>query len=134
MSQADEPHWISKAQALYIHEQSLKRHGGGQGIRDASLLESALARAENAYAYGERDTHSLAALYAEGIARNHPFVDGNKRTAYTVSGLFLALNGFKLAIPDTAKQIKLFEDVAAGKITKDTLADFYRQNTTATTE
>ncbi len=130
MTEASEPKWISKAQALFIHDQSIVRHGGGAGMRDEGLLESALARAENFYAYGEKDLRMLAAAYAEGIARNHPFVDGNKRTAYAVAGLFLYLNGLTLQIPDTKAQITLFENVAAGHVSKEELAEFYRSNTT----
>lgn len=130
MTEVSNLKWISKAQALFIHDQSIIRHGGGNGIRDEGLLESALARAENFYAYGERDLCMLAAAYAEGIARNHPFVDGNKRTAYAVAGLFLYLNGLTLQIPDTEAQITLFENVAAGHVSKEELAEFYRSNTT----
>ncbi|PIR38092.1 MAG: type II toxin-antitoxin system death-on-curing family toxin [Alphaproteobacteria bacterium CG11_big_fil_rev_8_21_14_0_20_39_49] len=129
MNKVAEPRWISKGQALYVHEQSIARHGGGAGIRDEGLLESALARAENIYAYGEADICMLAAAYAEGIARNHSFVDGNKRTAYAVAGLFLRFNGLTLKIPNVSTQIKLFEDVAAGNVSKEALAEFYRQNT-----
>jgi death-on-curing protein len=85
---------------------------------------------KNFYAYGEKDICMLAAAYAEGIARNHPFVDGNKRTAYAVAGLFLFLNGLALQIPDTKEQITLFENVAAGHVSKEELAEFYRSNTT----
>jgi death-on-curing protein len=129
MTYAKEPKWISKAQAVYIHDQSIARHGGGSGTRDEGLLESALVRAENFFAYGEDDLCMLAAVYAEGIARNHAFIDGNKRTAYAVAGLFLHLNGRALDIPDTQEQIKLFEELAAGNISKEELAEFYRENT-----
>jgi len=93
------------------------------------LLESALARAEHFYAYGEDDLYILAATYAEGIARNHAFVDGNKRTAYSVAGLFLHLNGQALQIISVEEQIKLFEGVAAGKVSREELATFYKANT-----
>lgn len=129
MTQSPEPKWISKAQALYIHGQSIARHGGRAGIRDEGLLESALARAEQFHAYGEDDLYMLAAAYAEGIARNHAFVDGNKRTAYSVAGLFLYLNGLILKIPSTEEQIRLFEEVAAGNISREELAEFYKANT-----
>ncbi|MBW7875385.1 MAG: type II toxin-antitoxin system death-on-curing family toxin [Candidatus Cloacimonetes bacterium] len=128
MTSAQEPKWIGKAQTLYIHEQSIARHGGRAGMRDEGMLESALARPENFFTYGETDLFILAAAYAEGLARNHAFVDGNKRTAYTVAGLFLHLNGWTLGIPDIATQIRLFEDVAAGKVTRVKLAAFYRKH------
>ncbi len=129
MTPSQEPKWISKAQAIYIHEQSISRHGGSPGIREEGLLESALARAEHFYAYGEDDLYILAATYAEGIARNHAFVDGNKRTAYSVAGLFLHLNGQALQIISVEEQIKLFEGVAAGKVSREELATFYKANT-----
>ncbi len=130
MTSAPEPKWISKAQTLYIHEQSIARHGGRLGTRNEGLLESALARAENFHAYGETGLCKLAAVYAVGIARNHTFIDGNKRTAYAVAGLFLYLNGLLLTIPEVAAQIKLFEDVASGKVPAEELSEFYRKNTT----
>ncbi len=122
------PEWISKDQALHIHERSIERHGGSAGIRDAGLLESALARAENLFAYGEADIFRLAAAYAIGIARNHAFIDGNKRTAYSVAGLFLQANGYKLPVSDVSAQITLFENVAAGRVSQEDLAAFYKGN------
>ena len=129
MTDALPPKWLSKTQLLYIHESAIKRYGGSSGLRDEGLLESALARAENYYAYGEVDLFLLAAIYAEGIARNHPFVDGNKRTAYTAAGLFLHVNGYTLLIPSVAAQIALFENVAAGRVSREALAEFFRQHT-----
>lgn len=129
MTDAAAPQWLSKVQVLYIHEAVIKRHGGSFGLRDEGLLESALARAENYYAYGEVDLFLLAAAYAEGIARNHPFIDGNKRTAYTAAGLFLHVNGYTLIVPSVAAQITLFENVAAGQVGLEAVAAFYRQST-----
>ncbi len=123
------PKWISKVQVLYVHEAAIKKHGGTFGVRDLGLLESALARPENFYAYGEQDLFLLAAAYAEGIARNHPFIDGNKRTAYTAAGLFLHVNGYVLAVPSVAESIRLFENLAMGQVSREELAQFYRQNT-----
>lgn len=130
MTVTPEPKWISKVQALYIHGQTIARHGGSSGQRDEGLLESAVARAENFYAYGQTDLCMLAAAYGQAIARNHAFIDGNKRTAYAVAGLFLYLNGLVLHIPSVEAQIKLFEDVASGKVSMEELAAFYRKNTT----
>lgn len=104
------------------------RHGGLPGIRDAGLLESALSRPKNFYTYGEEDIFILAAAYAEGIVRNHPFVDGNKRTAYGVAGLFLGQSGYDLGIKNAQAQITFFENFAAGNVTRDAMAAFYRQN------
>ena len=91
-------------------------------------MESALARPQNHYAYGESDIFKLAATYAEGLARNHAFVDGNKRTAYIVAGLFLYENGHELNIEKKREQIELFENLAQGKVSREELAEFYRQN------
>ena len=129
MTDTAAPRWLSKAQVLYIHDVAIKRHGGSFGLRDEGLLESALARAENYYAYGEVDLFLLAAVYAEGIARNHPFVDGNKRTAYTAAGLFLYVNGYTLLVLSVSAQITLFENVAEGQVGREELAAFYRQST-----
>lgn len=124
------PRWLSKAQVLYIHGAAIQKHGGSFGMRDEGLLESALARAENYYAYGQSDLFLLAAAYAEGIARNHPFIDGNKRTAYAAAGLFLYVHGYTLIVASVPAQIALFERVAAGQISMAELAEFYRQHTT----
>src|SRR3546814_13224751 len=88
--------WISAEVAMAAHAEQLAEHGGGEGVRDAGLLESAMARPQNLAAYHEPDAAELAAAYAYGIARNHPFVDGNKRTAAVVSETFLVLNGYVL--------------------------------------
>lgn len=129
MSVGSTPRWISREQVLYLHETAIKRYGGSFGIRDAGLLESALARPQNFYAYGEQDPFLLAAAYAEGIARNHPFIDGNKRTAYAAAGLFLYANGYTLKVPIVSAQITLFENLAMGQVSREDLAQFYRQNT-----
>ena len=129
MNDSPAPKWLSKEQVLYIYEMAIKRYGGSFGVRDVGLLESALARSENFCAYGEQDIFLLAAAYAEGIARNHPFIDGNKRTAYAAAGLFLYLNGYVLNIPSISEQITLFENLAMGHVSREELSQFYRQNT-----
>lgn len=88
--------WISKAAVLAIHERLLADHGGAAGLRDEGLLDSALARPRNHAAYGRADVARLAAAYAAAITRNHPFVDGNKRVALTIAGVFMELNGLRL--------------------------------------
>lgn len=88
--------WIDKQALLLLHGESLAEHGGAAGMRDAGLLDSALARARNLAGYGEPDLAALAAAYASGISQNHPFVDGNKRAAFLSVGLLLALNGHRL--------------------------------------
>ena len=88
--------WISKPALLLLHAESLAEHGGSPGLRDEGLLDSALARPQNLLAYGEPDAAALAAAYGSGVARNHPFIDGNKRAALLSIGLFLHLNGWRL--------------------------------------
>jgi len=130
MTDHSEPKWMSKEHVLFIHEQAIKEQGGSQGIRDEGLLESAIARPQNLYAYEEQnDIFELAASYAEGIARNHAFVDGNKRTAYATSDLFLYQNGYDLNAEQAREQTTLFENLAKGEVRREELAAFYRQNT-----
>ncbi|WP_426256155.1 type II toxin-antitoxin system death-on-curing family toxin [Sphingomonas sp. DC2300-3] len=117
--------WIDIEVALVAHEEQLAEHGGAAGIRDQSMLESALARPHNLIAYGEPDVADLTASYAFGIARNHPFVDGNKRTALVVSETFLMLNGYTLTATD-AEVVVAFLALAAGELSVDELADWFR--------
>jgi death on curing protein len=119
--------WVLEATALAIHSEQLREHGGGDGVRDLGLLQSALARPENLAAYGAPDVAALAASYAFGIARNHPFIDGNKRTAYVVGELFLGLNGFELVASD-ADAVLTFMALAAGELSEDQLAEWFRRN------
>jgi death-on-curing protein len=120
-----EPEWIGVELALAIHERQLAEHGGGVGVRDEGLLESALARPINSWLYGEPDMAAVAAAYAFGLARNHPFVDGNKRTAWVLARLFLRLNGAELRF-DPADAIRLMLALAAGELKEDALADWFR--------
>jgi len=108
---------------LAIHRRQLAEHGGSEGVRDPGLLDSALARPKNllAYAGGEPDLPRLAASYAWGLSRNHPFVDGNKRTAYVVCRTFLKLNGLDLAADPEAKYLT-FLQLAEGLLSEDELA------------
>lgn len=117
--------WVAPDVALAAHREQLAEHGGGQGVRDKRLLDSAMARAPNLAAYGEPDAAALAATYAYGIARNHPFVDGNKRTAAVVSETFLVLNGFMLEASD-AEMVVSFLALASGELSEDELADWFR--------
>lgn len=120
-----EPVWLDKAVALAIHDRQLAEHGGGSGVRDAGMLESALARPINRWAYGEDDLAALAAAYAFGIARNHPFVDGNKRTAWVLGRLFLALNGGALAF-EPSDAVAAMLALAAGALSEEEMADWFR--------
>ena len=122
-----EPDWLELDIVLDFHAEQLALFGGPDGIRDLGLLESALARPQNKFAYGETDLAALAASYGFGIARNHPFVDGNKRTALASMIVFLNLNEFALAAPqETATAIVLA--LAAGEIGEDVLARWITDN------
>ena len=118
--------WVDVAVAIAAHGEQLAEHGGAGGIRDRNMLESAMARPLNLVAYGEPDIAELAAAYAYGIARNHPFVDGNKRTAPVVSETFLVLNGHALTCDDV-ELVTTFLELAAGNLTVDALADWFRR-------
>lgn len=117
--------WLGTRVAIAAHEAQLSAHGGGHGVRDAGLVESAMARPINLAAYGDPDAADLAAAYAYGIARNHPFVDGNKRTAAVVSETFLNINGLELGASD-AEIVVAFLALAAGELSEPELADWFR--------
>ena len=119
--------WISKPALLLLHAESLAEHGGSPGIRDEGLLDSALARPQNLVAYGQPDVAALAASYGWGIARNHPFIDGNKRAALLSVGLFLHLNGWRLTASQ-ADTTRTMLALAAGDLPEDTLADWLRRH------
>ncbi|MEX0959811.1 MAG: type II toxin-antitoxin system death-on-curing family toxin [Burkholderiales bacterium] len=119
--------WIDADVVLAVHDEQLAEHGGSAGIRDGGLLESALARPKNLTAYGDPDFADLAASYGFGIARNHPFVDGNKRTAFVSTELFLRLNGYRLAADDQSCVLTMLA-VAAGEIDEAAFADWLRRH------
>lgn len=122
-----EPVWILEEATMAIHSRQLSEHGGGEGVRDPGLLSSALARAKHLFTYSadDPDLASLAAAYAFGIARNHPFVDGNKRTAYVVCRTFLQLNGVDFEATKEEKY-KTFLTLAEGSLTEEQLANWIR--------
>jgi death-on-curing protein len=122
-----EPAWLRLEVILAAHDEQLAEHGGGVGIRDRGLLESALARPLNLYNYGKPSLAQLAAAYAFGLARNHPFVDGNKRTALVAAEAFLGLNGFDLTADDV-NAVKTFFALAAGEISEEELAAWIDRN------
>lgn len=115
----DDPIWIGKELVLAIHSRQLAEHGGADGVRDAGLLDSALARPRHRFAYEDPTPGipALAAAYAFGIARNHAFIDGNKRTAYVVCRTFLLLNGMDLTA-DLAERYVTFLSLAAGTLSE----------------
>ena len=116
-----EPEWLAVDIVLDFHAEQLALFGGADGIRDRGLLESALARPINKFAYGETEVVALAAAYGFGIARNHPFVDGNKRTALAAMIVFLGLNGIDLDAPQEAATAVVLS-LAAGEFAEDDLA------------
>ncbi|HEY2867557.1 MAG TPA: type II toxin-antitoxin system death-on-curing family toxin [Pyrinomonadaceae bacterium] len=121
------PKWIRGGVALAMHSEQIAEHGGTAGVRDPGLLESALARPQNFLAYGEDvDTAALAASYAFGLAKNHPFLDGNKRTALVVSVTFLNLNGYDFdATP--SETYTQFLGLAEGLISQEQLSTWFRE-------
>ena len=125
----DEPVWIRDDVVLTIHRRQLAEHGGSEGVRDKSLLASALARPKNLLAYSESppDLAALAAAYAFGLAKNHPFVDGNKRTAYVVCRTFLIMNRQDLDASQEEKYVTFFR-LAAGQISEEELAGWIRRH------
>ena len=123
----EQPIWIDLEVVLAIHDEQLAEHGGQAGVRDRGLLESALVRPRNQFEYGESSLTRLAAAYALGISRNHPFLDGNKRTSLVVAELFLELNGLELVVSDTAC-VATFLSLAAGELTEDDLAHWVTEN------
>ena len=123
-----EPEWLSKAVILAIHDEQLAEHRGGTGVRDDRLLDSALARPQNRLAYDARaDLATLAAAYAFCLVRNHPFIDGNKQTAFVAAEVFLDLNGMTLTASDEACVLAMLR-LAAGEIEEDAFADWLRTN------
>ncbi len=120
--------WLSRQLILAIHDEQLAEHGGSPGVRDEGLLESALARPLNRAGYGEPDVAELAAVYAIGIARNHPFVDGNKRTAFAALFMFLALNGIEFEPAEVDATIAMLR-LAAGDTSDEDFIAWVRANT-----
>lgn len=121
-----EPKFLSAAVAYPIHDRQLAEHGGLAGMKDDDLLESALARPVNKHAYGGDDPCALAAAYAFGIARNHPFKDGNKRTAWVIARLFLRLDGVTIAF-DKAEAIRMVLALASGALEEAAVAAWFRE-------
>lgn len=119
--------WIDPDALLAVHDELLNEHGGAGGIRDQGAFESALARPKNLVAYGKPDAADLAAAYAFGVARNHAFVDGNKRTAFVALELFLHLNGYQLTAED-AQCVLVTLSVASGSLSEAKLSDWIRRN------
>jgi death-on-curing protein len=120
--------WLSPQLILAIHDEQLAEHGGSTGLRDPGLLDSALARPLNRASYGEPDIAELAAVYALGIAKNHPFIDGNKRTAFVALEVFLRLNGCRFPVGD-AEAVVMTLAMAAGELPDDEFTAWVRMHT-----
>lgn len=120
-----QPVWVERSALLLLHGESLAEHGGASGIRDEGLLDSALMRARNKLDYGDPDIHALAAAYAYGFAKNHAFIDGNKRAGLLASGLFLFINGWRLQASQ-AETVAAMQALADGTWSEDDFAAWLR--------
>ena len=128
MEAMQEPMWLTTVQVRMLHAESLRLFGGSPGLRDANLLESALARPQQLFAYGDNpDLFALAAEYAFGLARNHAFVDGNKRVALLAVRAFLFVNGFRFE-PEQVETVTTFERLAAGDLDQHGLSNWISEN------
>jgi death-on-curing protein len=121
--------WLKPETVSAIHDELIAEHGGPPGLRDGNLLASALARPEHLAGYGKPSVFDLAAAYAHGLAKNHPFVDGNKRTALMACYVFLRLNGYRLEATE-ADAVATFVALAAGKLTEGKLSAWLKANST----
>lgn len=119
--------WLDRSVMLAVHEEQLAEHGGASGVRDEGLFDSAMGRPQNLAAYSEPDAAALAASYGFGLARNHPFVDGNKRTAFVAVELFLWLNGHRLVAEDADCVLTMLA-LAAGDLPEDAFAQWLREH------
>lgn len=129
MSGSIDPVWLSEAQVRMLHAETLRLFGGAVGLRDAAMLDSALGRPKDKWRYDPvTSVFSLAAAYGFGIARNHPFVDGNKRTALLAMRAFLFLNGYHLT-PDEIETVTVVEGLAAGTVDEASVANWIESNT-----
>jgi len=123
-----DPKWLSRREVERIYNKIIDATGGSHGLRDAGLLESALARPQNLHAYGENDVFQLAAAYAEGLAGNHAFVDGNKRIAYQVADIFLYENGQEILPSKGEEHSDMIEKLAQSKISREDAAQYFKDN------
>lgn len=127
MTTPREPAWVTYDQVIAIHSRQLRRFGGAAGLRDEGMLRSALQRPQDKWHYEQAELHTLAAAYAFGLAKNHPFVDGNKRIAFMTMAAFLRKNGIRFA-PDTAHATTIILALAAGEVSEESLARWIRDN------
>ncbi|MCP2731457.1 type II toxin-antitoxin system death-on-curing family toxin [Limnofasciculus baicalensis] len=119
----NEPLWISEEIVQVIHQDQIRQHGGSLGVRDENLLAASLARPRHLFTYSEPDLFQLAAAYGYGLAKNHPFIDGNKRTAFTVMATFLLVNGYLLDVPEM-EVVQMMEGLATNRETEESSAQW----------
>lgn len=122
-----EPYWLTRGECLALHDMMLAQYGGCSGIRDEGLLESALARAQQLYHYGSPSLPEMAAAYAAGIVKNHPFLDGNKRTGFMMGAGFLERNGQRFFATEADVALRTLA-LAAGEMTEAAYADWLKTN------
>ena len=122
-----EPHWLTRSECLLLHDMMLDQYGGCSGIRDAGLLESALARPQQLHHYGKPTMPEMAAAYTAGIVKNHPFLDGNKRTGFMMGAGFLERNGYEFLASETEVVIRTLA-LAAGEMSEAAYADWLQAN------
>ena len=122
-----EPHWLTRSECLLLHDMMLDQYGGCSGIRDAGLLESALARPQQLHHYGKPTMPEMAAAYTAGIVKNHPFLDGNKRTGFMMGAGFLERNGYEFLASEAEVAIRTLA-LAAGEMTEAAYADWLKAN------
>ena len=123
----NEPLWVSEEIVRVIHQDQIRQHGGSLGVRDENLLAASLARPRHLFAYSESDLFELAAAYGYGLAKNHPFIDGNKRTAFMVMYVFLGLNRYLIDVPEM-EVVQMMEGLATDRETQESLAQWLRKN------
>ena len=122
-----EPTWVLREVVLILHEQSLAQFGGAEGVRDEGLLDSALEKPQNLFAYGKPSLFDLAASYAFGLVKNHPFIDGNKRAGFVVAALFLELNGYKFQATEVDAALRTLA-LAAGGMNEAAYSEWLKAN------
>ena len=123
-----QPVWLQSRLVLALHDMLIAEHGGSHGVRDARLLDSALSRPVNRFRYSSADLPALAAAYAAGMIKNHPFIDGNKRTGFAAAATFLDCNGLELTASE-AEATQMILDLASGTVSEEEYAAWLRENT-----
>ena len=126
-----EPYWLTREECLALHEMMLSQHGGSEGLRDENLLESALAKPRHLFAYGKPTMSDLAASYVFGVVKNHPFIDGNKRTGFMLGAGFLERNGYEFHASEAEAVVRTLA-LAAGELSESEFAAWLKMNSRRT--